>query len=265
MAGATVRAGSDAGSVEADPPPGPAQGAVDRLRRIADRVGVAAPLRHLRHAPDRLLHPLRRLRAERRVRELAAERFLVVCEGNVCRSPYAAAVLEREAGRRAGRPIQVRSVGLTRPGRASPDEARRVAAERDVDLGEHRSRLLGGSDVAWADLFLVMNATQRRAVTWSFGGDRGRVVLLGDLDPRPIRRRTILDPVLRPEEVFRQVYGRVDRCVRNLVDQLERIPPERADGGESRARRTEDEPSGRRERPARERRRETTPTEGSRR
>ena len=43
------------------------------------------------------------------------------------------------------------------------------------------------------------------------------MVLLGDLDPEPITRRTVLDPVEQPAEVFRSCYDRIDRCVGALA------------------------------------------------
>lgn len=210
---------------------------VELLRRAAHRLGVAGPLRVLRHAPDRLLHPLRRRRAERAIRERTGDRFLIVCDGNICRSPYAAAVLRRRVRQRGPRPVRVRSVGLAGSGRSSPPTAREVARERGFDLDDHRSRLLGPGDAAWADLVLVMTPRQRRTLTWGHGVAREDVVLLGDLDPGPIRRRAIRDPVLQPAAVFHDVYARLDHCIHHLVGCLE---PGDASGGA----RTETEGAG---------------------
>jgi len=37
--------------------------------------------------------------------------------------------------------------------------------------------------------------------------------VLGDLDPQPVRTRAIVDPFGHGEEMFEEVYARVDRCV----------------------------------------------------
>lgn len=235
-----------------------AGGGRDAIRRLRAALPdwLAAPLRGLRHAPDRLLHPLRRRRARRAVRARRdAARVLFLCLGNICRSPYAAAVLRRELSGRPGAPA-VESAGLLAPGRRSPPEARRVAARRGVDLAAHRSRRIGAAraadpapraaegvtsaadpvELAAADLVLVMDARQRArarkllaAAPEAARPEAGRprtearpptVLLLGDLDPAPIHRRTIRDPIERPEEVFEAVYDRIDRCVRVLAAEL---------------------------------------------
>src|SRR5256886_4153179 len=81
----------------------------DRMRhRTRRRVRVAAGgrvvaqlLRRLRQMPDRLLHPRRRRAAlESLIARQPPARVLVVCNGNIFRSPFAAAVLRRVAGPR---------------------------------------------------------------------------------------------------------------------------------------------------------------------
>ena len=59
---------------------------------------MIASLRTITHnarvARDRWLHPLRRRAAKRRLAEYEGTFILVVCQGNVCRSPLAEAVLQ---------------------------------------------------------------------------------------------------------------------------------------------------------------------------
>lgn len=165
--------------------------------------------------PDRLLHPARRWRTLRRLRARGVpRRVLFVCHGNICRSPYAQGSFERSLPRVVRRRIQVHSAGFVGPGRASPPEAVIVAAQRGVDLLGHRASLLtsGHKQTDWV---FVMNCAQRRAVRRRLG--RADVLLLGDLDPRPIDTRTVPDPVDRSQEVFEAVYARIDRCVGQIA------------------------------------------------
>ena len=104
-------------------------------------------------------------------------------------------------------------MGFIRPGRPSPAEARVVAARRGVSLETHRSRVLTPESVATARLIYVMSIAQWREILSRFGADPGRVWILGDLDPQPIERRTIRDPIDQSEEVFETVYDRIDRCI----------------------------------------------------
>jgi protein-tyrosine-phosphatase len=89
-----------------------------------------------------------------------------------------------------------------------------------VDLGAHRSQLLTPALVSGSDLILVMDTGQRVAVTTLLGQRAQRVVLLGDLDPEPIKRRAIQDPVEQPREIFDATYARIARCVRTLVNAI---------------------------------------------
>lgn len=208
---------------------------------IAERARRAA--RWVRRLPDRLLHPRRRRRARERLSGGARSDgpVLFICHGNICRSPYAEKVLAREARGR----LAVTSAGLMGPDRPSPETARQVAAERGVDLEAHRSRLVTTELLRSACLVVVMEPYQARALHDRHGFRRSLV--LGDLDPEPVERRPIRDPIFRPPELFREVYDRIDRCVDEMLDAMglpsapgdegseaEEAGPARADGGGAR-------------------------------
>lgn len=181
---------------------------------------LLAPARRLRHAPDRLLHPLRRRAAARALRARPLPRaILVVCHGNICRSPFAAALLARALGP-AG--ILVTSAGFVSPGRAVPAEGTIAAARRGVELAEHRSQLLTPVLAAQAEIILVMDTRQQRMVCERFGRAPADVMPLGDLDPEAIATRAIHDPVLQPLEAFEESYARIERCVRAFLRALGR-------------------------------------------
>lgn len=171
--------------------------------------------RRVYHLPDRLLHPVRRRRLERRLRTSNPPgAVLFVCLGNICRSPYAEKALERATSGSPWTPA-VASAGFLGPDRPSPEGARAVARSRGLDLSEHRSRQLSGELMATSDLIFVMDAVQARAIRRKSGRDD--VFLLGDLDPVWSGRRAIRDPVEQPREVFEEVYDRIDRAVARLA------------------------------------------------
>lgn len=175
---------------------------------------MAGLLFRMRRAPERLLHPLRRRQALEALRARGRPAsVLVVCHGNICRSPMAAALL-----RRALVPlgIEVRSAGMIGFNRPAPPEAVAAAARHAVDLTAHRSRLLTADGVRSAGLIVAMDPSQRRYVYERFGRLPADVLILGDLDPEPVETRTIRDPVDQPQAVFDQVYDRIARCVREL-------------------------------------------------
>lgn len=184
------------------------------LRKIA---------RAIRWTPQRLLHPLRRRRALRILNRRRPPRtVLFVCHGNICRSPYAQQLLQKRLPARVGDRLRVVSAGFTGPNRASPPEARAQAGRCGLDLSPHRSQVLSAEVIGKSDLIFVMDVLQQRAICRRFGRSEKDVLILGDLDPRPIDRRTIRDPVEQPEEVFAASYERIERCIDVLLPPLVR-------------------------------------------
>jgi len=171
----------------------------------------------LLRAPARLLHPLRRRAARAVLRGRALRSIVVVCHGNICRSPFAAGLLARALGP-AG--TVVASAGFVGPGRGAPAEGSIAAARRGIDLSAHRSQLLTPVLAAEAHLIVVMDARQQRTVCERFGRAPSDVIVLGDLDPQAIVTRAIHDPVDQPLEAFEQSYARIERCVEALVGAL---------------------------------------------
>ena len=182
---------------------------------------LKAPLRLARHAPDRLLHSRRRRKALGRLRSMAPIREAVfVCHGNINRSVYAAAAFSRAVPERAEPPVAVSSAGFIGQGRPASELAQVVAGRRGLHLNAHRSRRVGEAGLDQADLIVVMNTKQRRDICLLTGRPSGEIVILGDLDPRPIDRRTVQDPYGNPEEVFERVFDRIDRCIEEMVGAL---------------------------------------------
>lgn len=94
--------------------------------------------------------------------------ILVVCMGNICRSPFAEMLLREEAGRRLGgdAPVRVRSAGVRGlRGHPATTEMRAEAAERGLDLSHHRGAGVTTGMVADADLVLTMTEAQRDVLT----------------------------------------------------------------------------------------------------
>ena len=107
------------------------------------------------------------------------ERILVICVGNICRSPMAEALL---ASRLAGLGLRsrVESAGLAAlVGHPADATAQALMRERGLDLSGHRARQLEPAHVSAADLVLVMDSAQQRAVEAMLPAARGRVHLLG--------------------------------------------------------------------------------------
>lgn len=154
----------------------------------------------------------RRLRGEPALPEGPVERVLVLCKGNICRSPFAATLLAARAPR-----IEVRSAGLEASGGDPADpSALRAARRRGIDLEAHRTRPVLDADLAWAQLVLGMEGAHAAVLAdrWPAAGTKVR--LLGHFLPAP--PFAIDDPWGRSDEVFDRTFERIARAVDRLVD-----------------------------------------------
>ena len=115
---------------------------------------------------------------------MAIQRILVVCTGNICRSPMGEGLLREAIGtdpHLSARGIEVRSAG-THGWEAAPASALAIEVMRDrgVDISGHRSQPVVEELVAWADLILTMTAEQRDWILRAFPAADGKVMRLGE-------------------------------------------------------------------------------------
>jgi protein-tyrosine phosphatase len=196
----------------------PHRSALQALRAVAVRLGARWVAREARELPQRLLHPGRRRALREHVRRMGPpSNVLFVCQGNIYRSPYAALAFSAAIPAHLKGMVHVESGGFVGPNRPSPAAAIATAERKGVDLRAHRSSLLTPDRVRRADLIVVVEPAQRQAILARYPRVADRVVVLGDLDPEPIRTRTITDPWNQDETVLQQSYDRVERCVRELA------------------------------------------------
>jgi protein-tyrosine phosphatase len=80
---------------------------------------------------------------------------LVICTGNICRSPTAAALLQRRLGK-LEEPVEVSSAGILHLGQPVPDEMIAAGAALHVDLIHHRGHRVSASEARTADLVIGM-------------------------------------------------------------------------------------------------------------
>jgi protein-tyrosine-phosphatase len=148
-------------------------------------------------------------------------RILVLCQGNICRSPY---VHQRLAAHRFDKKLDVRSAGFhPKENRTSPPLIQALAAKRSVDLALHRSRRLTADDIAWAELILIMDQRNFDNLAVFDRTCLDRVIWLGSFarhDGGEAFPLEIEDPYdLNPDEA-EAVFQRLDRAVSQLLDEL---------------------------------------------
>ncbi|AZG14692.1 low molecular weight phosphotyrosine protein phosphatase [Cupriavidus pauculus] len=136
---------------------------------------------------------------------------LVVCVGNLCRSPMAQALL-----RQALPDLTVWSAGLAAPVGAPADpRACAVAADAGLDLTGHRAEQLTGVRISAANLVLVMDEAQKSALQLRYPMHSGRVFRLGD--------RTVgdvADPRGRSRTAFEHAFACLGEGVRDWAPRI---------------------------------------------
>lgn len=127
--------------------------------------------------------------------------ILIVCIGNICRSPVAEAMLRAQLPNK-----QFASAGLgARVGEGVDPIARQLAEAAGLNVAEHCARQLTPAMLQAADLVLVMSDGQRRAVAELSPAAMGKTMRLGNWLEGG-KGRDIPDPYRKSQEAFQHVH-----------------------------------------------------------
>ncbi|HEX8099025.1 MAG TPA: hypothetical protein VF660_02350 [Actinomycetota bacterium] len=128
--------------------------------------------------------------------------ILLLCTGNICRSPIAEGLLKRQLEDGGVTGVTVHSAGVSGlDGYPADPEAVRTSAEQGVDISSHRARRVTAKMIESADLILTMTADQRKKATRLARAASDRTFTLKEivflLDRRPGARNGDFDERLR--------------------------------------------------------------------
>jgi protein-tyrosine-phosphatase len=144
---------------------------------------------------------------------------LFVCTGNMCRSPLAAALMQREAEARGLADLTVSSAGTGAwDGAPASEGAYLIALEHGLDLSAHRARLVSRDLLQEADLVLTM-ARHHRARVQELEPE-ARVHVLGEFAGRTGPEAEVSDPFGGDLELYRATYAELEELVRVAAGRL---------------------------------------------
>jgi protein-tyrosine-phosphatase len=195
-------------------------GAVELCWGLARRLGDGGARRFTRAVARHTMNQVRRNPAVLTQALRDARKLLIVCHGNIIRSPFAARLLQQKLGA-AGR-ISISSAGLEAvPGRPPDETALHLASTRGVDLTSHTARRLALETVTESDVIFVMDVPQLVLLRRRFPEAGDRTFLLTCLAPRtPLEVR---DPVFGDEAKFETCFNHISLATGPIVTIL-RIP-----------------------------------------
>lgn len=109
--------------------------------------------------------------------------ILVVCTGNICRSPMAEGFLRAALEERLGdaAPVVTSAGTAGWDGSGAMDESIRAAWERGVDIGPHLARRLLPEMVEDADLVVCMAADHREAIAGAWPAAAAKTFTIKEL------------------------------------------------------------------------------------
>lgn len=133
------------------------------------------------------------------------KRVLIVCVGNICRSPTAEYLLRDRLG--ASSDVQVSSAGLgALVDRPIDGIALELLQENGIDGGGHRARQLTPELLRSADLVLAMEKAHTAAIGRMAPEASGKVFLLD----KWVDGRDIPDPYRQQRPAFEHVYELIE-------------------------------------------------------
>ena len=139
-------------------------------------------------------------------------KILVVCVGNICRSPTAERML-----RQYQPALKVDSAGLgALVGRSAEATATSGAAEHNLSLDGHCARQISGRMCRDYDLILAMEKKHIATLCEIAPEMRGKVMLFGHWDGE----REFPDPYRKSREAFEAVYTLLDQSARQWAQAL---------------------------------------------
>jgi protein-tyrosine phosphatase len=167
-----------------------------------------------------ILRGLKRVTRAAPVTELIApdpmfNRFLVVCTGNICRSPMGEYLLRQRLADRPNAVVESAGIGAL-VGHPADPFALEVMTDNGLDASEHRARQIDQDMIAKSDLILVMDKSHMRWIHQNFPMSRGRVHLIG----RWRDNAEVADPYRRPREAFEQAWRDTEASIDDWMSKV---------------------------------------------
>ncbi|MFZ2312907.1 MAG: low molecular weight protein-tyrosine-phosphatase [Methylobacter sp.] len=142
--------------------------------------------------------------------------IMVVCVGNICRSPMAEAILKDALSKINQNTCHVSSAGIgALVGHKADAKASQLMIARGLDISQHRARQLNSEMIRKADLILVMELGHKMDIETREPSAKGKIFRLGEWGSNDIP-----DPYQMDLKAFETALDQIDQGVTEWIKKL---------------------------------------------
>ena len=141
--------------------------------------------------------------------------ILIVCVGNICRSPMAEYLLRFKLAHRPDKSITSAGVGAL-VGKPADETVLVILKEQGIDADGHRARQVTADMLTKADLILAMEEGHLKKLHELAPQIRGRAFLLGKWQDQPVP-----DPYLQQRPAYEHSYKLIDDATTSWLKYLD--------------------------------------------
>ncbi|GAA0841525.1 protein-tyrosine-phosphatase [Marinobacter szutsaonensis] len=141
--------------------------------------------------------------------------ILIVCVGNICRSPMAEYLLRARLHEQSGKQIHSAGIGAL-VDKPADETALELLKEQGIDATGHRARQVTQKMLASADLILAMEEGHLKRLHEIAPQIRGRAFLLGKWQ----NSQPVPDPYRQQRPAFEHAFKLIDRATESWLKYL---------------------------------------------
>ena len=154
-------------------------------------------------------------------------KILMVCKGNICRSPLAEGILKTKAHKKdLGWFVDSAAIAAYHIGKQPHELSQKVALMNSVDISDQKARLFKEDDLGNFDIIYAMSADIKEIIESRYPADKGLSnvqLIMNEIHPE--QNENVPDPFHFGEKEFHEVYHMLDACSDVIIEKYSVIEP----------------------------------------